>query len=299
MRLLKTLRAGMIGATLLISAVTYAQDRPSLYTVNYPLQYFAERIGGDVVDVVFPAPADEDPAYWIPTTDNVLGYQAADAILLNGADYAGWLNRVTLPPSKLVNTSNARADEYLAMGAGQVHSHGPGGEHEEHTGWAFTVWLDFDWAQSQAHVILNTLIAIAPESEELFRVNFTHLVQDLATLDSAASELGRRAAGRPLLGSHPVYQYLSDRYQLKLQSVHWEPDVLPSPTDWRDLNHELGRHKAKIMLWEAEPLSETKEQLARQGIESVVFDPSANTPTGGDLLEVMRDNLSRLEAALK
>ena len=31
-----------------------------VYTVNYPLQYFAERIGGDHVEVFFPGPAGED-----------------------------------------------------------------------------------------------------------------------------------------------------------------------------------------------------------------------------------------------
>ena len=37
-----------------------------VYTVNYPLAYFAERIGGEAVEVHFPAPPDEDPAYWEP-----------------------------------------------------------------------------------------------------------------------------------------------------------------------------------------------------------------------------------------
>jgi len=40
-----------------------AEDAPlSVYTVNYPLQYFAEKIGGEYVDVQFPAPSDVDPA---------------------------------------------------------------------------------------------------------------------------------------------------------------------------------------------------------------------------------------------
>ena len=34
------------------------ERKPVIYTVSYPLQYFAQRIGGDEVDVVFPAPPD-------------------------------------------------------------------------------------------------------------------------------------------------------------------------------------------------------------------------------------------------
>ena len=41
----------------------------SVYVVNYPLQYFAERIGGGHVDVRFPAPPDQDPAFWNPSDD--------------------------------------------------------------------------------------------------------------------------------------------------------------------------------------------------------------------------------------
>ena len=38
-----------------------------------------------------------------------MGYQGADLILLNGATYAKWIDRVTLPASKLVDTSAALA----------------------------------------------------------------------------------------------------------------------------------------------------------------------------------------------
>jgi zinc transport system substrate-binding protein len=299
MRPPKNIRTGILVVALLGSVSAYGQDRPTVYTVNYPLQYVAERIGGDIVDVVCPATTGEDPAYWIPTTEEVLAYQNADIILLNGADYAGWLNRVTLPPSKMVNTSAERTGDFLAMGAGQAHTHGPGGEHDAHTGWAFTTWLDFDVARSQAAGVLKAFIALTPESEVQFRSNFAHLDKDLMALDSAALELGRRADGRPLLGSHPVYQYLARRYKLNMKSVHWEPDVDPDPTGWRDLERKRGDHKATIMLWEAQPASGTARRLAENGVATVVFDPCASRPPDGDFVSVMRDNLSRLEAALK
>ena len=60
----------------------------SVFVVNHPLAFFAERIGGDAVAVTFPAPANEDPAYWSPDPEIVAAYQGADLILLNGADYA-------------------------------------------------------------------------------------------------------------------------------------------------------------------------------------------------------------------
>ena len=53
-----------------------------VFVVNHPLQYFAERIGGDGVAVVFPATKDEDPAYWSPDPETVAAYQEADLSLV-------------------------------------------------------------------------------------------------------------------------------------------------------------------------------------------------------------------------
>ena len=46
-----------------------AESRLRVLTVNYPLAYFAARIGGDEADVRYPGPEDEDPAYWSPTAE--------------------------------------------------------------------------------------------------------------------------------------------------------------------------------------------------------------------------------------
>ena len=121
----------------------------SIYTVNYPLAYFAERIGGDHVEVVFPAPADVDPAYWMPDKETISRYQRADLILLNGAHYAKWIEKVALPRAKMVNTSRKFKEKYIRMAAEVTHSHGAAGEHA-HEDAAFTLWLDFELAVMQA-----------------------------------------------------------------------------------------------------------------------------------------------------
>ncbi len=61
----------------------------SVFVVNYPLKYFAERIGGELVDVQFPVPPGEDPAKWLPDSAAISQCQQAELILLNGASYAG------------------------------------------------------------------------------------------------------------------------------------------------------------------------------------------------------------------
>jgi zinc transport system substrate-binding protein len=102
---------------------------PSVYTVNYPLAWMAGELSGDLVAVSFPAPAGEDPAFWEPDVDTILQYQQADLVLLNGANYASWVAKVSLPSGTLVDTSASYRDRLITLKSGPSHSHGPGEEH--------------------------------------------------------------------------------------------------------------------------------------------------------------------------
>jgi len=151
----------ILGRLLMGLPVHAGQDRLVVYTVNYPLQYFAQRIAGDRAKVVFPAPPNVDPAFWQPDAQTVVAYQGADLILLNGAGYAQWIDRVTLPRRRLVNTSAGFRERYLRVDDAITHSHGPAREHS-HSGTAFTTWLDFSLAAEQARSISKALTSLRP-----------------------------------------------------------------------------------------------------------------------------------------
>ena len=123
-----------------------------VFAVNYPLAYFAERIGGDHVEIYDPIPSDIDPAFWKPTTEEIIKIQKMDLIFLNGANYAKWTKKVSLPYSTQVNTSKTFAMDYIHVEESVTHQHGPTGEHS-HMGTAFTTWLDIQQAVQQAAAI--------------------------------------------------------------------------------------------------------------------------------------------------
>ena len=269
-------------------------DKLVIYTVNYPLAYFAERIGNDLVEVYFPAPADEDPAFWSPDADTIAAFQAADLIVLNGAGYAKWVDRAALPSSKVVNASGGFADRLLPLQDVVTHSHGPEGDHE-HEGYAFTTWLDPELATLQAQKIAAAIALERPEQESEIQRRMEDLRGDLSDIDSrlqvAAEDLGEE----PLVFSHPVYQYLINRYGLNGVEVHWEPDQTPDGHAWGHLEEVLQSHPAMWMVWEGEPLETTVGGLAERGIGSIVFDPCGNRPEEGDYLSVMAANVVALE----
>ena len=249
----------------------------TVYTVNYPLRYFAERIGGPHIRVTFPAAADGDPAFWEPTVEDVAAFQQADLILLNGASYAKWVQRVSLPESRLVDTSVAFADRYIPVEARASHSHGSAGEH-----------------QHQAAAIRDALVRLRPEAEAVFHQRFASLQQDLQALDQQFATAFDAYEGQPLLFSHPVYQYLIRRYAITGHELHWEPDSMPGAEEWRTFDKLLNEFPARWMLWEGAPESEIAAALDQRGIKTLVFEPGANNPTDGDYLSLMRENLARL-----
>jgi zinc transport system substrate-binding protein len=261
---------------------------------NYPLKYFAERIGGEHVTVHFPPPSNEDPAYWTPDPETISNYQQADLILLNGAGYERWTEAISLPRSRLCQTSSQfTSEEFILLEDAVTHSHGPEGEHA-HGGIAFTTWLDPTLAVKQADTIRVALAKLRPKHADAFRQGYDALRSDLEALDQEIADIVMGASDQPVLFSHPVYQYFERRYGLKARSVHWEPDEAPTDAMWAELRELLEKHPAKVMIWEGEPSRTTADKLAGLGLVSIVYDPCANTPPEGDYLAIQRKNLAAL-----
>jgi len=278
-------------------ATTGSMAEMIVYTVNYPLAYFAERIGGDSVSVRFPAPEHVDPAFWKPAPEIIAAYQSADLILLNGAGYAGWIAQASLPRRKLVDTSSSFRDAYLPGEETPVHQHGPAGEHA-HGKVAFTTWLDPDQAIAQARAIETAFAKRDPQDASGYSKRADALVSDLERLDCELAASVGVLASEPLVASHPVYAYLARRYGLDLRSITWEPDVDPGEAGWRALDALLAERAARWILWEASPTEATRQKLEARGVGVIIFELASNRPVQGDYLAIMNANVVALGHAV-
>ncbi len=272
--------------------------KPVVRVSNYPLKYFAERIGGSAVKVAFDAPGDGDPAFWKPSDADIAAFQAADLILLNGATYEKWREHVSLPESAIVDTSAAFSAKFIKIDDQPTHSHGKDGEHS-HAGTAFTTWIDFGQAKQQADAVLEGLLQVVSDADDSLSENHAALHTDLVKLDGTMKLAAEGIGDRPLFASHPVYQYWARAYGLNVHSVLWEPETVPSEDQLTELSHTRDFHDAKWMIWEGEPAAESVAKLEEMGIKSVVFDPCGNVPENGDWLSVMHQNLENLAKSIQ
>lgn len=267
---------------------------PIVFVSNYPLQFFVERIAGNAVDIKFPAAESGDPAYWSPTGDQIAEMQQAKLIFLNGASYEQWLENISLPESKLINTTATFNDKHIKYKEAVTHSHGLEGEHKN-MGTAFTTWLDLSFASKQALAVLEALSKQYPKKKLAFETNYATLLAELQQLDKEFEKLLRNNKKVEVVFSHPVYQYFQKRYRIHGHSVNWKPETKITKAMWHDLEHAMGRHKASWMIWEGKPLESSIQKLQGIGINSIVFNPCANIPESGDFISVMKNNLEELK----
>lgn len=260
---------------------------------NYPLLYFAQRLAGELASMKFPASVSTDPAYWQPRSEDITAMQQADFILLNGATYEKWIDKVSLPASKVINTTAGLEEQFIALEGTMTHSHGPEGEHE-HGETGMTTWLDLSLAIEQAKVVRDALLSAFPEEESYINEAFNGLKADLDGLDGEINQLTTSNHNLYAVFSHPVYQYFQHRYHLHGTSLHWEPDLMPDEQQWKELEQILSAHPGAVMVWEDIPSEEIGSKLKAMGIVYAVFNPCGNRPEEGDLISVMKANLESL-----
>ena len=275
---------------------TIVETQPTVFVSNYPLEYFVQRIAGDKVDLLSFYKQVEEPTAWEPGEEEINALQQADLVLLNGASFEPWSMMLSLPQSKLVTTTAAVEDQLLEEEQTVSHSHGPEGEHE-HTISAHTTWLNLQIANAQAKSVLEALSRLQPENQSSYEANFEALSKQLMAMDEMLKSTAQSWQDARVVYSQPVFQYFQKAYGIKGSSLQWAADSIPDKKQWHDFRHEKGHHSFKYMVWETQPISETVDQLKKNGVETVIFNPCTFPPDDGDFISEMEANIKRLQYA--
>lgn len=275
--------------------VSSAEEPVQIVAVNYPLAYFADRILGDAAEVRFPVPRDIDPSFWRPLIAEISAIQSADLILLNGASFATWVDRVSLPRSKIVITSVGFADRYIATES-ITHSHGDGGEHS-HEGTASYTWLNPLHAIAQAEAIAAAAINRGLVEEDGAERRLSELRAELEALDSAVRAAFETAPQMAFIATHPRYHYVAEAYDAAIASLEWDAGAAPTEAELADLAALMAETDAKVLIWEAAPPDAALAATQALGLRNVVFPPLAHAVDGADFVEALSAGLLALPDA--
>ena len=223
--------------------------------------------------------------------------QAADLVVINGATYESWLDSVSLDDSKVFDSTHELSESFIKTDDSVTHSHGPTGEHS-HSGIGSQLWLDPRLAVGQAGSLEKYLVQSLPESMRFDLRNQAIKLNDrLLSMEAEFVAKTDKCRGWSVITSHPVYQYLAERLEWQVHSMHWEPNETPSDEEFASLQAAIDDSGAKIMIWEAEPTPETRARLEAMGLVIAVYDPCFQAPSEGDWFSVMEANVERLDQA--
>ena len=277
-----------------------AATKPTIMTSFYPIAFFAEAIGGEHVSVVCPCPEDEDAIFWMPDRKTIERFHRADLILLNGAEFEKWADRVALPDSKVVRSTDGAVKDLIRFEKAVEHSHGPAGKHS-HAGIDGHTWVDPVNALAQAQTIHQAMVRAFPDKKDAFPTGMENLQKALEGLHQSFQALDISRKKLPLVCSHPAYNYAARRYGWNIKNFHLDPNVLLTAQQLESIKAHLAETPAKYLLWEAQPEPDVEDQVKNElGLLSVEFSPCELLPesdqkAGKTYLTVMEENLKRLQ----
>jgi zinc transport system substrate-binding protein len=267
--------------------VAAEEEQLLVCAVNYPLQYFAERIAAELADVALPAPQGIDPAAWKPNRgERTLIRGQCELMLINGAGYAGWVTTAGLPNERVVDTTADIADRLMRFEGNSQH---PGR-------FAGVTWLDPTIAIAQARSVAQALTRARPSHANAIKRRHALLEADLRKLDARLTAATQPLRSQLLIFASSRYAYLARRYSLNSRSINWQPQTLPDTDAWESLAQMGAPGEVKAVIWESAPSNDVATELESRGLRWAVFSTAANRPDTGDFLFAMNANAEALEA---
>ncbi len=293
----------------------------------YPMQFLAERIGGEHVAVtsltkpgVEPHDLELTPRQIgsISESDYVLylkGIQPAvdDAIKQSGVKNtvdAATLTTLENHGSEVSGHDHGHegeehADEHGHEGeeAHEEHSEGDGHNHGEEGGADPHIWLDPVKYAEVAKGVGKSLEKADPDHAADYKKNTETLVAELDKLNTAYASGLKNTATKTFITTHSAFGYLAERYGLTQQGIAGiDPEAEPSPARIQEIHTIAEKEKATTVFFETLASDRTAKTLAKDtGLKTGVLDPLegiTDKSRGADYIEVMESNLTALQKAL-
>ncbi|WP_010095086.1 metal ABC transporter solute-binding protein, Zn/Mn family [Ornithinibacillus scapharcae] len=233
----------IIFSSLLFGCQNVENARPdeklTIYTSVYPIQYIVERIGGNTLSVYSIFPPGVDAHSYEPTTKMMTSLAKSDAFFYIGAGMEGFSEAIA-NALKIENVKLLELGLYEELYE-PVHLHEQGetlklenhhddghnhGEHDPH------IWIDPLRMIDMAHIIVEQLMEINPSQAALYERNFKLLIEDFAELDKLFSETLANKKQSKILVSHAAFGYWEERYGIEQVSINGISSTLqPSQKD--------------------------------------------------------------------
>jgi zinc transport system substrate-binding protein len=290
------------------SGGTASGDSGSVKVVTsfYPLQFVAQKVGGDRVAVstltapgVEPHDLELTPKQVGALSDATLvvytkGLQPAvdEAVEQNAKDDSLDVNGA----AKLEDTGVAHEEHEGEEAGGEHAEEGKEGELDPH------FWLDPTKLAAVADAVATKLAEKDPDGADGYKQRAADLRNELTTLDGEFKTGLKTCALHTFVSSHDAFGYLAKRYGLEMVGIAGlSPDAEPSPARIKEIQAVVRKEKVTTIFYEELVSPKVAQSIATDlKLKTAVLSPIeglADESSKDDYLSLMRANLTELRKA--
>lgn len=285
-------------------------EKLTIYTTVYPLQYFTERIGGDLVDVksIYPNGADEHS--YEPSQKDMIDLADSDLFFYIGLGLEGFVAKAeealkTENVTLVATAEHITIDEHAEETEEEHAEHAEEEDEHNHGDVDPHVWLDPIYSISLAEEIKEQLVDRLPDQKDQIEENFTALETELQQLNKEFTEVTSTAKHKEFLVSHAAFGYWAERYGLEQISVSGLASTNePTQKELENIIAEAEEHDLHYIFFEQNVSSKLTEIVQKEiGAEPLILH-NLSVRTDEDVANertyftIMRDNLEALQTAL-
>lgn len=275
-------------------------DRPTVVTSIYPLQYVAERLVGDdarVVNLTAPGQESHDLELTVQQTAEL---SEADVVV----HLDGYQPAVDEAVEQNAGGSVVDVGEVVALRPADADAHA-GESEEEHAEHDSDVdphfWLDPARLATVGDAVADALVEAEPELADGVETRLADLEQDLEALDRDLREGLADCDVDTVVVSHDAFGYLEERGLEFAPIAGLSPQDEPSPRHIAELQELARAEGVTTVFYDRLASPDTAQALASDlGLRTAVLDPLeglSDETSDEDYLSLMRANLDALQEA--
>lgn len=295
----------LVAATSCSKPITEDDERPLVYTSFFTIYDFAEKIGGDLINLKHMIPFEGSSHDWEPAAADMISLEQADVFIYNGAGLEFWVDDVlaTIENKDLLVIDTSEKVE-LTEGHSHDHDHDHDQDHDQGD-MDSHIWLSPLNAKIQMAAIRDAFIEIDPANQSTYEANYTTQAAALGELDSEFRNGLANLRSRDLVVSHEAFGYLATTYDLHQIAVEGlVPDSEPDAARLAEIIDFVNDEGIEVVFFEANDGSKVADVIAAEtAARTAVLSPiesltAEQVAAGADYFSIMRENLATIKAEL-
>jgi zinc/manganese transport system substrate-binding protein len=270
------------------SLPAYAAEPISIVAAENFYAEAAAAIGGDRVRVSSVIMQQgTDPHDYEPTPSVATSVADANLVILNGADYDPWMERLV--------AASASADRKVVDVASLIGHKAGDNPH---------VWYDPKAMPALANSLAETLGAMDPDGKAAYAQRRDQYVATLAAVQQKVDQLKAQFAGTPVTATEPVFGYMAEALGFRMQNDAFQTAIMnetePSAAEVASMQDDIKSGKVKILFYNSQvedPLTQQLSETAKAAGVPIV-GVTETQPEGKTFAEWMLEELDATGKAL-